>query len=205
MNRGEGSRTLSVGGPGGIRIDGDDVGIAAASMLRPAENAPHAAHAALTPTASFDLARAPGALARYPRATTGALAVTAIAGMSAAAAVISAAHLPWLFLAAPATLAIALLVAAAATVTSARKRIMTAGVDPELEKRLLDLAAESGGAVTVTTVARALSIPMAEAETTLSALAREGHVTVENEPTTGVVVYVFPEIQAARARTRRSA
>jgi hypothetical protein len=89
-------------------------------------------------------------------------------------------------------------------VARARRRITTGGIDPEVERRILDVAVACGGKVTVTAVARALSMPMAEADATLSALAKSGHVAVENDPASGVVVYVFPDIDAGLVPARRS-
>ena len=58
--------------------------------------------------------------------------------------------------------------------------------------------------MTVTAVARALSMPMAEADANLSALARSGHVAIDNDPASGVVVYVFSDIEAGLVPIRRS-
>jgi hypothetical protein len=45
---------------------------------------------------------------------------------------------------------------------------------------------------------------MAEADANLSALARSGHVAIDNDPASGVVVYVFSDIEAGLVPIRRS-
>jgi hypothetical protein len=85
-------------------------------------------------------------------------------------------------------------------------------LDPEMQVRLLDLATQRGGRLTVTTTAQGLGLTLDEAEKALQAMARSHYVDVELEPEVGVVTYVFREMvspppaqlpaNTAEARTR---
>lgn len=72
-------------------------------------------------------------------------------------------------------------------------------LSPALEQGLLALAVRSGGALTVTETAHQLGMPLEEAEAALMELARKGHVEIDNDSDTGAVIYVFPEIKPAPA------
>jgi hypothetical protein len=109
--------------------------------------------------------------------------------------VVGALQLPWFLLAAPGAVS-ACLVAGGVLVFRARKRIPAGAIDPDVERRIIDVAVRSGGRLTVTAVAHALAMPMADADKALSSLATAGHVAVDNDPASGVVVYVFPDIDA---------
>jgi hypothetical protein len=205
MNPGNGSRgNLSVGGPNGIQIDGGNVRAGGSPMLGQGQGAPLLAPQPPLPIVSGDLAAAPALLVRHSGVVAATASVGAVLVFVGAAVMISALQLPWVLLVAPGALSTVLVAAGLAVVLRARKRVTTGGIDPEVERRILDVAVACRGRVTVTAAARALSMPMAEADATLSALARTGHVSVENDPTSGVVVYVFPDIDAGLVPVRRS-
>ena len=143
----------------------------------------------------------PGAfLAQHPGTVVAGLSVAGAVLIGGAAIIISVLDLPSLFLAAPGAVYASLVTLGLAVALRARKRGGTAGIDPEVERRILDVAVEYRGRVTVTAVAHALSMPMAEADAALSSLAKSGHVSVENDPASGVVVFVFPDIDAGLVR-----
>jgi hypothetical protein len=194
----DGSRgVIEVGGPSGIRIHGGDVQVGGAPQI--AEIAP------LPPMRVFsvDLTRSSALVARHPSALAAALSVGAGTILLGASVVISALQLPWVLLAAPAMLCAALLTAVLLVALLSHRRITTGGVDPDVEQRILDVAMSYGGRITVTAVAHALAMPMAEADAALSALARSGHVGIENDSASGVVVYVFSDIEAGLLTRRR--
>jgi hypothetical protein len=155
------------------------------------------------PLAAVDLARASGLVLRYPGLVAAALSVSALGLLVTAATVIAVIQLPWLLLVAPGAFSVALLGVAVAVVGRARRRRTKEGLDPDVERRILDAAVASRGRLTVIAAARALAMPLAETEAALSALARSGHLTVDNDPATGVVVYVFPDIEAGLVPSRR--
>jgi len=186
-------RAISVGGPGGIQIDGGRIQIGGGSMIgQPAPMQPSTPPS--MPLMYVDLTRAPGLFLRYSGIIAAALSICAGLLFLTAATVIAVLHLPWLLLAAPTAFGAVLLSVAVAIVLRARRRLTTGGLDPEVERRILDVAMACQGRVTVMAVARALAMPLAEADAALTALARSGHVAVDNDPATGVVVYLFPDI-----------
>jgi hypothetical protein len=191
-------RAISVGGSSGIHIDGGSVQIGGVPFVERQPVQPP------TPIAVVDLTRATALLVRHSGLVTAALSTGAGVLVVGAAALISLLQLPWLLLAAPGAAGAILLTAALALLLYARKRITTGGIEPEVERRILEVAVACKGRVTVTAVARALAMPMAEADATLAAFARSGHVTVDNDPASGVVVYVFPDIEAGLVPMRRS-
>lgn len=67
-------------------------------------------------------------------------------------------------------------------------------LDPELQVRLLDLATQKKGRLTVTSTAQGLGLTLDEAEKALQAMARSHYVDVELDPDMGVVTYVFREL-----------
>lgn len=67
-------------------------------------------------------------------------------------------------------------------------------LDPELQVRLLDLALQKKGRLTVTSTAQGLGITLDEAEKVLQAMARSHYIDVELDPDVGVVTYVFREL-----------
>ncbi len=155
------------------------------------------------PLAAVDWAQAPGLILRYPGVVAGALTTSALLLLVVSATMISVIGLPWLLFAPPGAFALALLGAAVIVFGRARRRTTRDGVDPEVERRILDLAVAQRGRLTVVAVARALAMPLAEADLALTALTRSGHVTVDNDPASGVVVYVFPDIEAGLVLLRR--
>ncbi len=152
---------------------------------------------------SVDLGRAPGFVLRHPGVVAAALSVGALLVLLTAATLIAVIQLPWLLLAAPGAFSVALLGAASVVVVKARRHLTKDGLDPDVERRIIDAAVACHGRLTVMATARALSMPLADADTALSALARSGHVAVDNNPATGVVVYVFPDIEAGLVSPRR--
>lgn len=207
---------LSVGGPGGIRIDGGQVQ-AGGFMVSGGSPAPYGAPYGQTapggpmqrsPERSLaELGAASSMALRHSGLLSMGLAFAAVLLLSGAAVVISVLALPWLLITVPSLLAAGLLGGAVVVASRGRNRRFTAGIEPETERRLLDLAEASRGRLTVTAAARGLGLPLAEAEQALGALARTGHVTVDNDAASGVIVYVFPEIEAglgAAGTPRRS-
>lgn len=67
-------------------------------------------------------------------------------------------------------------------------------LDPELQVRLLDLATQKKGRLTVTSTAQGLGLTLDEAEKALQSMARSHYVDVELDPDVGVVTYVFREL-----------
>jgi hypothetical protein len=58
------------------------------------------------------------------------------------------------------------------------------------------------GRMSVFSAAHATGLSLSEADRALTALANAGHVSIENDPASGVVIYVFPEIEAAAAANK---
>jgi hypothetical protein len=201
---------LHVGGPGGIQVDGNRVQIGGvtvgsdSALMHPASHA-HPLGSHYRSATAIDVAYAGElgggatvvlqAVARHPR--TGAALVVAAAAvtMTTAAVLISVLALPWLLIAIPGALATMLLGAAVMILAKAGRRARPGTLDPEVERRILDLAAANGGRLTVTLAARGLGMPLADTDAALGVLARSGHISVENDAATGVVVYVFPELE----------
>jgi hypothetical protein len=63
---------------------------------------------------------------------------------------------------------------------------------------LLDAAMKEGGALTVTQAAMITGYSFEEAERLLREMVASGYVDVGNEPESGVILYIFPELQARR-------
>jgi hypothetical protein len=78
-----------------------------------------------------------------------------------------------------------------------------AGLEPELQTRLLHAAAAAGGRLTVTSAAHAAGITLEQAERVLGEMAKSGYVDAELEPHSGVLVYVFREIGPQAPAVRR--
>jgi hypothetical protein len=194
--------SFSVGGPGGIQIDGGRVQIGGGPTVGPPVLSQ--ASAPLTaPVGSIDTTRLPELFGRHPWAIAAVLSITAGLLLSSAATVISVLQLPWLLLVLPTTFGAALLGIGGMVVLRARKRQTTGSLDPAVERKILDVAVACQGRVTVMAVARALGMPLAEADSALTVLARTGYVLVDNDPSTGVVVYVFPDVGVGLMPARR--
>jgi hypothetical protein len=189
------SQHLSVGGPGGIQIQGTSIHVS---------GGPGAPYGAPPPYGAAPLAQAPGsevelarnAARRHPGLTAAITAFVGVTSFAGAAVLIGALGVSWLFLIPPALVSTGLFIVAGALFSRSRRYLPTGGLDASTERRLLDLGVQYRGRVTVTAAARALDMTLAEADAALTALARAGHVNVENDPRTGVLVYVFPEIEA---------
>ncbi len=166
---------------------------AALASIAPAPPPP-ARQRALRP--SSDSGAALALAVRHPRLVAAALATTACVLMASAATVVSLLQLPALVLAAPWALALSLVATALFVARHARRRVGTGGVEADVERRILDVAVAHRGRVTTTAVAHALSMPLGEADAALTALSRAGYLAIETHPASGVIVYVFPEIDA---------
>jgi TM2 domain-containing membrane protein YozV len=66
--------------------------------------------------------------------------------------------------------------------------------DDDLMLALLRAAQQHGGRLSVTTGVLETGVPFTEVERILKTMVTSGYVYVDNDPTTGVVVYVFKEI-----------
>jgi hypothetical protein len=73
----------------------------------------------------------------------------------------------------------------------ARRFLLLPLITQTLERRLLDAAADHGGSLTPIQAARALRLPVREAEAALNALARSGHVHADLDETAAIVRYRF--------------
>jgi hypothetical protein len=73
-------------------------------------------------------------------------------------------------------------------------------LDPDIQVRLLDLAAQKKGRLTVTAVAQGLGLTLDESERALQAMSRSNYVDVELDPDVGVVTYVFRELVSPPAQ-----
>jgi hypothetical protein len=66
--------------------------------------------------------------------------------------------------------------------------------DEELMLGLLRAAQQHGGSLSVTAGVIATGAPFAEVERVLKTMTQSGYVYVDNDPATGVVVYIFKEL-----------
>ena len=64
--------------------------------------------------------------------------------------------------------------------------------EPTLTQQLLEAARASGGTLTVTQGVAATGLTFKEVEEELTEMLVSGYIDVDNEPTTGVVIYLFP-------------
>ena len=181
---------ISVGGPQGIHIQG---GVVHTQGLPLAPSQHRSSGLVLD---GDRLAEVPGFVRRSPGTAAAIAAFGSVLMFVAPAVGIAVLGLPWLLYAVPALVGTALLIASGTLFARSRKYLATGGLDAETERRLLDVGVQYRGRVTVTAAARALQISLAEADAALTALARAGHVSVDNDPKTGIIVYVFPEIEA---------
>jgi hypothetical protein len=99
--------------------------------------------------------------------------------------------LPWLLISVPVTASLVMF--GAAWVLRKQQRAAAQRIPRTLETQLLEHAAASAGRVTAVTAARALAVPIEEAGEALDKLAQSGHVDIDNDVDTGVIVYVFPD------------
>jgi TM2 domain-containing membrane protein YozV len=133
---------------------------------------------------------------RHPRFVATVLAASGCVILAGATSVVSVLSLPALLLSAPWALSLSLLAAALFVARRAARRRGTGGIDPEMEQRILDVAMAMGGKVTTTAVAHGLCVPLGVADRALTELVRAGYLGVETHPASGVVVYVFAEVEA---------
>jgi TM2 domain-containing membrane protein YozV len=141
-----------------------------------------------------DLGPAHALAMRHPGLAAGVLATAGCVLFSFALTAVSLLRVPAVLLAAPWAFSLALVAAAGLLARYARRRVGTAGIDRDMEQRILDLAVMTGGRVTTTSVAYGLSLPLSEADAALTALAKAGYISVETHPLSNVVVFVFPDI-----------
>ncbi|HEY4016968.1 MAG TPA: TM2 domain-containing protein [Polyangiaceae bacterium] len=141
------------------------------------------------------LAHGAGLVTRHPRAVGVALVLGGAVVATTSAVFIALLGLSWLLLVLPSVPVLACFVGGGILLTRGARRAGLAG-NAELEGRLLALAVAEGGQVTVTGAAVSLGIPLATADEALMRLVRSGHVTAENDTSTGAVLYLFPDIQA---------
>ena len=66
--------------------------------------------------------------------------------------------------------------------------------EPTITQRLLQAASKYGGTLTVTQGVAETGLSFKEVEEQLTEMLVAGYVDVDNEPTTGVVIYRFPEL-----------
>jgi TM2 domain-containing membrane protein YozV len=132
----------------------------------------------------------------HPHLVSTALAMGGCVLFAGAATVVDLLHLPAVALGVPWAIALSLVASALFVAREARQRLGTGGVDAETEQRIIEAAVLYGGRLTTTAVAHALSIALVDADRALTALSRAGYLGIETHPTSGVLVYVFPEIDA---------
>ncbi len=72
-------------------------------------------------------------------------------------------------------------------------RIRKGAADPLLAVRVLRLASENGGALTVSLAAMELDVPLDDAEAALDECASKGSAYIEIDPASGIANYRFPE------------
>ncbi len=148
------------------------------------------------PPALHDLGAALALAARHPRLVAAFLATAGCVLLAGATTLVSLLGLPAMVLTAPWVLSLSLVASALFVARQARRRLGTGGIDADTERGILEVAVARGGQVTTTALAHALSMPLVVADAALMALSRAGYLGVETHPASGVLVYVFPEIDA---------
>jgi len=181
---------LSVGGPGGIQVTSKHVQVNHAGGVM---NAPQPQ--ALVQRTGGSMAGANDQAMTIVTKYGGLMALGAVgAGLVVAGVgvgLIVMLSLPWLLVAVPVTAT--LIMFGAALVLRKQQHVAAQRIPQTLEAKLLDHAAAAAGRVTAVTAARALAVPIDEASEALDKLAQSGHVDIDNDVDTGVVVYVFPD------------
>jgi hypothetical protein len=181
---------LHVGGPGGVQIIEHSVRSDGSSTHMVTRT-----HTSTVTDASVDLLR------DHPALVAAALGVAGFFALLIPAVVISLLSLSWLFFAAPTVVSVGLFSFATFVVVRARSRRLSGG--DSVESALIDAAFRSRGRLTPLAAARETRMTVAKAEAGLMDLARKGHCTPDNDPETGVVVFVFPEIERDPGGSRR--
>jgi hypothetical protein len=181
---------LSVGGPSGIQLRDQAIVVDGRIMTTTQSGAAGATERRTAE--SVELAGVTAALARHSGAASAALLVSGVLALVGPATILIALGLPLALMVVPGVAGLGML--SAALVIHKRARERRGEVDVRIEHQLLEFAVQQQGRVTVGAAARALGISMAEADDALTSLARAGHVYPDNDPETGVVVYMFPEL-----------
>ena len=78
--------------------------------------------------------------------------------------------------------------------TSLQDRIKPQLSDDELMLKLLRAAQKHGGRLSVTQGVIETGVPFAEVERVLQHMVKSSYVYMDNDPTTGVIVYIFKEL-----------
>lgn len=82
-------------------------------------------------------------------------------------------------------------------------RPLSAATEPTITQRLLQAASKYGGSLTVTQGVAETGLSFKEVEEELTEMLVAGYVDVDNEPTTGVVIYRFPELLSGSGESVR--
>ncbi|PRQ06569.1 hypothetical protein [Enhygromyxa salina] len=181
-----GGHTIEVGGPGGIRINS----IIPAPAMATNSRGPTSATPSAEPGSMIALAT------RHPIAVSLGLVVAAVAALVGPLVLVLALEAPMWLMVGPALLCVALIAGAIAAPRGALKALRRAYGEPALEQQILNLALRCGGRLTVPMTAQHLKLTLADAERALMDLARAGHVDIDNDPTSGAVIYVFRDFNA---------
>ncbi len=78
--------------------------------------------------------------------------------------------------------------------TSLQERIKPQRTDDELMLKLLRAAQKHQGRLSVTQGVLETGVPFAEVERVLQHMVKSSYVYMDNDPATGVIVYVFKEL-----------
>jgi len=139
---------------------------------------------------------------RYPLACAATLATTGCVVLAGSLTLVTLMRLPALVMAAPWAFSVSLWAIAIYLALLAHRRRGTARMDADVERRIIEVAVASGGRMTTTGVAHALSIPLSEADGALTALSKAGYLSIEAQPDSGVLVYTFPDVVAGLVPAR---
>ena len=188
--------TLTVQGSSGVRVQATGVTVESVFVSVPQGPGPVFPAGAPTAAATFaSFAQSAGLLASHPKAVAALLLLGGAVVATTSAVFVALLQLSWLLLLVPSVPVLASL-AAGGLLLSRAARHGDGAANADLERRLLAFAVAEGGRITVTGAAVALGIPLASVDEALMRLVRSGHVMADNDPSTGAVLYVFPDIQA---------
>lgn len=138
----------------------------------------------------------PQLMKRNPKTSAAVSAFAGVLVLVSAATGVAILSLPLYALALPALVSLALFITGGVLFSRASRFASAGGLDAATERRLIDVALRYRGRVTAMAVAREIDVSISEADAALTAMARAGHVTVDNDAQTGALVYSFPEIEA---------
>ena len=138
----------------------------------------------------------PQLMKRNPKTSAAVSAFAGVLVLVSAATGVPILGLPLYALALPALVSLALFITGGVLFSRANRFASAGGLDAATERRLIDVALRYRGRVTAMAVAREIDVSISEADAALTAMARAGHVTVDNDAQTGALVYSFPEIEA---------